>query len=145
MLFLLQSGALMSSGRRMIASWGVYSMLSCFLLPQSIAGPDRNPNPRRSRGEALRLEVCDQESNHPLSNAKVTIVLWREENGLQKKKELESRTDKDGVAAFPNVQAEKIAVNVDARGYRSVLRWINPKDLGRVIRIRMEKWRRVSK
>ena len=89
--------------------------------------------------------MSDSENNRPLANASVKIVLWRHENGVRQKEELESRTDENGILVFPEVQVEKLAVSVEAKGYGSDSRWITPKDFGHAIRIRLEKWRRVPK
>jgi hypothetical protein len=136
MLLRVQSPVLTPIGRRMIVMLGAYSIWASFVLPHSIAQQGR---------EVLRFEVSDAEDNRPLANASVTIALWRHENGVEQKKELESRTDENGVAVFPKVQVEKLAVSVDAKGYRSTSRWINPKDFGHAIRIRLDKWTRVRK
>jgi hypothetical protein len=76
--------------------------------------------PQRSPSEAFHYEGCDEENNHPLIDAKVALVLWRQENGFHKKKEMESRTDEYDVAVCPRVEAENITVDVEAQGYRSV-------------------------
>jgi hypothetical protein len=144
MLLRAQSSTPTSIGRRMIVSLGFYSMWSWFLLPCSMAQPGPKGGAQQGPSEVFRFEVSDAANNRPLPNASVTIALWRYENGVEQKKELESRTDDNGVAVFPKIQIEKLAVTVEAKGYRSISRWINPKDFGRAIRIRLDKWRRVS-
>jgi hypothetical protein len=128
----------------MIMSLGVYSIWSLFVLPHSIAQTGPKGGAQQGPSEVFRFEVSDAENNRPLPNASVAIALWRHENGVEQKKELESRTDDNGVAVFPKIQVEELAVSVEAKGYRSISRWINPKDFGRAIRIRLDKWRRVS-
>jgi hypothetical protein len=126
----------------MIVMLGAYSIWSWSVLPHSIAQTGPNGGPQQGSDEVLRIEVSDAENNRPLPNASVTIAVWRHENGVEQKKEVESKTDENGVAVFPKVQVEKLAVSVEAKGYRSTSRWINPKDFGHAIRIRLDKWRR---
>jgi hypothetical protein len=145
MLLRVQSSVLTPIGRRMIVSLGVYSIWSLFVLPHSIAQTSPKGGAQQGPSEVLRFEVSDAENNRPLANASVTIALWRHENGVEQRKELESRTDENGVAVFPKVQVEKLAVSVEAKGYKSISRWINPKDFGHAIRIRLDKWTRVRK
>ena len=145
MLLEVQSPVLAPTGRRMIVMLGVFSMWSWFASPHSMAQPPPNAG-GQGREEVFRFEVSDGENNRPLPNASVRIILWRHESGSQQKKEMEARTDESGVAVFPKVQqTEKLAVSVEAQGYRSTSRWIDPKDFGHAIRIRLEKWRRVPK
>lgn len=142
MLLRVQSPVLAPIGRRLIVSLGVYSIWSLFVLPHSIAQTGPKGGAQQGPDEVFRFEVSDAENNRPLPNASVTIALWRHENGVEQKKELESRTDENGVAVFPKVQVEKLAVSVEAKGYRSTSRWISLNDFGHAIRIRLDKWRR---
>jgi hypothetical protein len=142
MLLRVQSSVLTPIGRRMIVSLGVYSIWSLLVLPHSIAQTGPKGGAQQGPSEVFRFEVSDAENNRPLPQATVTIALWRHENGVEQRKELESRTDENGIAVFPKVQVEKLAVSVEAKGYRSISRWINPKDFGHAIRIRLDKWRR---
>jgi hypothetical protein len=142
MLLRVQSSVLTPIGRRMIVSLGVYSIWSLLVLPHSIAQTGPKGGAQQGPSEVFHFEVIDAENNRPLPNASVTIALWRHENGVEQKKELESKTDENGVAVFPKIQVEKLAVSVEAKGYRSISRWINPKDFGHAIRIRLDKWPR---
>ena len=142
MLLRVQSPVLAPIGRRMMVMLGAYSIWSWSVLPHSIAQTGPKGGVQQGSDEVLRIEVSDAENNRPLPNASVTIALWRHEKGIEQKKELESRTNENGVAVFSKIQGEKLAVSVEARGYRSTSRWINPKDFGHAIRIRLDKWRR---
>jgi hypothetical protein len=142
MLLRVQSSVLTPIGRRMVVMLGAYSIWSWFVLPHSIAQTGPKGGAQQGSDEVLRIEVSDAENNRPLPNASVTIVLWRHENGVEQKKELESRTDENGVAVFTKIQVEKLAVSVEAKGYRSTSRWINPKDFDHAIRIRLDQWQR---
>jgi hypothetical protein len=142
MLLRVQPSVLAPIGRRMIVSLAVCSTWSWFVLPQSIAQRGPKGGAQQSPSEVFRFEVIDAESNRPLPNASVRIALWRHEDGVAPKKELESRTDENGIAVFPKIQVENLAVSVEAKGYRSTSRWINPNDFGHVIGIQLDKWRR---
>lgn len=119
MLLRVQSPVLTPIRRRIIVRLGVYSIWSWFALFHSIARTAPKGGAQQGPNEVFRFEVSDAENNRPLANASITIVLWRHENGVEQKKELKSRTDENGVAVFPKVQVEKLAVSVDAKGYRS--------------------------
>src|SRR5690349_23884734 len=112
MLLRVQPSVLAPIGRRMIVSLAVCSIWSWFVLPHSIAQTGPKGGAQQSPSEVFRFEVIDAENNRPLPNASVTIALWRHENG----EELESRTDDHGVAVFPKIQVEKLAVSVEAAG-----------------------------
>jgi hypothetical protein len=142
MLLRVQSSVLTPIGRRMIVSLGVYSIWSLLVLPHSIAQTGPKGGAQQGPSEVFRFEVSDAENNRPLPNASITIALWRHENGVEQKKEMESKTDENRVAVLPKVQVEKLAVSVESKGYRSTSRWINPRDFGHAIRIRLDKWRR---
>ena len=128
----------------MLVLVSAFSVLASFDLSQLKAQSGPNTSPPRYKKDVFRFEVRDGENDHPLANASVTVVLWQHDNGVQRRKELEARTDENGVVVFPGAQVEKLTVSVEAKGYRSISRWINPKDVGRPIRIRLDKWRRVS-
>ena len=101
----------------------------------SRSGTEERKTPR----DVLRFEVTDRENNRPVAKASVIIVEWWHEKAVRRKKEMESETDQDGIAVFPKLQVETLAVTVEAHGYRSAWRWIDPKDFDHPIRIRLEK------
>jgi len=121
----------------MIVLASVFSVLASFDLSQLKAESGLNMSSPQHK-DVFRFEVRDGESDQPLPNTSVTVVLWQHDNGAQRRKELEGRTDENGVVVFPKVQVEKLTVSVEAKGYRSISRWINPKDFDRAIRIRLD-------
>lgn len=145
MLLRVQLPVVRSTRRPMVVMVSAFSVLHACALGQLFGQSGNNPSASLQHGDVFRFEVCDGENDRPLPNASVMVFLWQNENGVQRRKELEARTDEKGVAVFPKIQVEKLTVSVEAKGYRSLSRWINPKDFGRAIRIRLEKWRRVSK
>jgi hypothetical protein len=90
--------------------------------------------------ERLRFRVTDSESNVPIPGAAVSLVYWQKNATTQEKKEVESKTDTNGLAKFPRVDADKTAVSVTMKGYRSCWRWIHPNDSVEATRIRLERW-----
>jgi hypothetical protein len=90
--------------------------------------------------ERLRFQVTDSESNVPIPGAVVSLVYWKKKTTTQEKKEIEGKTDTNGLADFPRVEAAKMAVSVTMKGYRSCWRWIHPNDSVEATRIRLERW-----
>lgn len=144
MLLRAPGSVLRLNRRRMVVMVSALSVLPTCALGQLLAQSGSNRGASPQHGDAFRFEVCDEENNRPLPNATVTLVLWQRENNVERRKELEARTDENGVVVFPRVQVQKLTVSVDAKGYRSISRWINPKDLGAAIRIRLDRWKRNS-
>lgn len=144
MLRRLQSPSATPSRRRIKVRSGVYLIWSCLLLFLLPLGSVQWANAQQGLSEVFRIEVTDEETNHPLPNAGIRIGLWTHENGVRRKRELESKTNENGIAVFPKIRVEGLTVTVDAKGYRSSSRWINPRDFARPIRIRLEKWRRIA-
>jgi hypothetical protein len=58
---------------------------------------------------------------------------------VEEKKEIGMKTDKNGIAEFPKVTAEKLAINVVVKGYRPSWRWVR-NGSEEPIRMRLEKW-----
>jgi hypothetical protein len=56
------------------------------------------------------------------------------------KKEIEGKTDRNGLAEFPRVEADKLALSATVKGYRSFWRWIRPSRTAGPTHIRLEKW-----
>jgi hypothetical protein len=73
--------------------------------------------------------------------AAVTLVLWQKKDSGEEKKELEGKTDENGFVAFPDVNAQKFAITVTMKGYRSYWRWIRgPDRLKQLSLIKLEPW-----
>jgi hypothetical protein len=67
-------------------------------------------------------------------------VYWKKSGTTVEKKEIEGKTDRNGLAEFPRVETDKLALSVTLKGYRSFWRWIGPSGLVGPTRIRLEKW-----
>jgi hypothetical protein len=61
------------------------------------------------------------------------------------RKEIEAKTDKNGLAKFPRLEAYKLTVSVTAKGYRSYWRWIRMDAGSSPARIRLERWAKSHK
>jgi hypothetical protein len=87
----------------------------------------------------LRIEVTAAESGHPLEGAQVTLRYSREGlSSSEKPREVNGKTDKEGVFAPPPVPSGKASVEVTAAGRKTHLRWYEiAKDNG-VLSIRLE-------
>jgi hypothetical protein len=96
------------------------------------------PSPETSKG--FRFKVTDSENNLPIPEATVSLVYWRRKDSAEEKKEIELKTDKNGIAEFPRMTAEKFAVSVIVKGYRPYWRWIRSNGVEELIRMRLEKW-----
>src|SRR6202166_5375846 len=90
--------------------------------------------------EPLRFQVTNSENDVPIPGAAVSLVYWQKSTTTQEKKEIEGKTDTNGLAEFPRVEADKMAVSVTMKGYRSCWRWIHPNDSVEATRIRLERW-----
>jgi hypothetical protein len=117
------------------------ALFVCALLcPLQSAFVSGQPQAKLKTSERLRFQVTDSESNVPIPGAVVSLVYWKKNSTTQEKKEIEGKTDTNGLADFPRVEADKMAVSVTMKGYRSCWRWIHPNDSVEATRIRLERW-----
>jgi hypothetical protein len=110
-------------------------------LPDSFAPPAHGQTKSaREPGDRFRLRVADSEDDLPIRDASVSLVYWHKRESAEEKKEIELKTDKNGIAEFPRVVAEEFAVSVIVKGYRPCWRWIKAAGSEKLIRVRLEKW-----
>jgi len=88
----------------------------------------------------FRFRVADSENDLPIPDASVALVYWSRKESAEEKKEIELKTDKNGIAEFSRGVAEKFAVSVIVKGYRPYWRWIRANGSEELIRVRLEKW-----
>jgi hypothetical protein len=113
----------------------------CTLLcPLQSAFVSGHPQAKLKTSERLRFQVTDSEDDIPVPGATVSLVYWQQNATTKDKKEIEGKTDPNGLAEFPRVEADKMAVNVTAKGYRSCWRWIHPNKSVKPTSIRLERW-----
>ena len=90
--------------------------------------------------ERLRFQVTDSENDVPIPGAAVSLVYWQKNTTTKDKKEIEGKTDTNGLVEFARVEADKMAVSITVKGYRSCWRWIRPNESVEPTRIRLERW-----
>ena len=116
----------------------------CVLLSplpdSSAAGAYGQTKPTRETSDRFRFRVADSENDLPIRDASVALVYWHRKESAEEKKEIELKTDKNGIAEFPRMTAEKFAVSVIVKGYKPSWRWIRPNRPEELIRMRLEKW-----
>jgi hypothetical protein len=115
-------------------------VLGCSLSEHPSAPAYPQSKPPVEANERFRFQVTDFENDLPISEAAVSLVYWRRKSTTQEKKEMEVKTDKNGLAGFPRVEADQLAVSVTVKGYRSCWRWIQPVAKAEPTRIRLVKW-----
>jgi hypothetical protein len=112
-------------------------------LPESSAHP-QSKAARESRGQ-FRFQVTDSENDLPVPGAAVCQVYWQKRESGQEKMEIEFKTGKDGIADFPRLQADKLAVAVNVKGHKPYYRWFRPDQAEKANHIRLEKWEKAPK
>lgn len=112
----------------------------CLLPESSAARAHAQTKPSRETSDQFRFRVTDSETDLPIQDASVSLVYWRRKESAEEKKEIELKTDKNGIAEFPRVTAEKFAVSVVVKGYKPSWRWIRSNEPQELIRVRLEKW-----
>ena len=115
-------------------------VLLCPLPESSTTRAHSQTKPSREKSEQFRFKVTDSETDLPIQDASVSLVYWRRKDSAEEKKEIKLKTDKIGIAEFPRVTAEKVAVSVIVKGYKPCWRWIRSNGAEELIRMRLEKW-----
>jgi hypothetical protein len=110
------------------------------LLPENSARAHAQSKSAGETGDRFLFKITDSKNDLPIPEATVSLVYWRRKDSAEEKKEIELKTDKNGVAEFPRVTAEKFAVSVIVKGYKPFWRWIRSNGSEELIRIRLEKW-----
>lgn len=95
--------------------------------------------------ERFRFQVIDSENDLPVPGAEVSLAYLQKKGTNEVRKEIEVKTDQNGSADFPLLEAYKLAVSVTAKGYRSYWRWIRVESSKGLTRIRLERWARGPK
>jgi hypothetical protein len=115
-------------------------VLLCPLPEGSTTRAHAQTKPSRDTSDQFRFRVTDSETDLPIQDASVSLVYWRRKESAEEKKEIELKTDKNGITEFPRVTAEKFAVSVVVKGYKPSWRWIRSNRPEELIRVRLEKW-----
>jgi hypothetical protein len=119
----------------------LFACVLLYPLPDSSAARAHGQTKRAGETtDRFRFRVTDSENDLPIQDAAVALVYWSRKESAQEKKEIERKTDKNGIAEFPRVVAERFAVSVIVKGYRPCWRWIKSNRSEELIRMRLEKW-----
>ena len=127
-------------GRRGIVVVQTVLFVCALLCPVQSDFVSGQPQTKLKTSERLRFQVTDSKTDVPVPGAAVSLVYWQKNTTTKDKKEIEGKTDTNGLADFLRVEADKMAVSVTAKGYRSCWRWIHPNESAQPTRIRLERW-----
>lgn len=127
-------------GRRGIVIVQTVLFVCALLCPLQSDFVSGQPQTKLRTSERLRFQVTDSKTDVLVPGAAVSLVYWQKNTTTKDKKEIEGKTDTNGLADFLRVEADKMAVSVTAKGYRSCWRWIHPNESVEPIQIRLEKW-----
>jgi hypothetical protein len=129
-----------NKGRRGIVVVHTVLIVCALLCPLESDFVCAQPQTKLKTIDGLRFQVTDSENDVPIPGAAVSLVYWQKNTPTKDKKEIEGKTDTNGLVKFPGVEADKVALSVTAKGYRSCWRWIHPNDSLEPTRIRLERW-----
>jgi Carboxypeptidase regulatory-like domain len=93
----------------------------------------------RSDGQ-IQFQVTNSEDDRPISGAIVTLVYWQKADFRLEKKEIEAKSDENGVAEFSQVPTGKVAVTVIVKGFRPYWHWLQTTSPQETVRIRLQAW-----
>ena len=93
----------------------------------------------RSYGQ-IRLQITNSEDDRPIPGATVSLVYWQRTDFRLEKKEIETKSDENGIAEFSGVPAGKVAVSVSMKGFRPYWHWLQTTSPQEPVRIRLEAW-----
>jgi hypothetical protein len=127
-------------GRRGIVVVQTVLFVCALLCPVQSDFVSGQPQTKLKTNERLRFQVTDSKTDVPVPGATLSLVYWQKNATTKHKKEIEAKTDTNGLVEFPGVEADKVALSITAKGYRSYWRWIHPNESLEPTRIRLEKW-----
>ena len=128
--------------RRSTAALGALAM-ACLAVsifhPWQAHGHSQEKPPLRSNGQ-IRLQIVNSEDDRPIPGATVTLVYWQNGDFRLEKKEIETKSDENGIAEFSGVPTGKVAVAVSIKGFRPYWHWLQTTSPQEPVRIRLEAW-----
>ena len=118
--------------------------IACFLAvsifhPRHTHAHSQEKPSLRSYGQ-IRLQITNSEDDLPIPGATVSLVYWQRTDSRLEKKEIETKSDENGIAEFSGVPAGKVAVSVSMKGFRRYWRWLQTTSPQEPVRIRLEAW-----
>lgn len=102
--------------------------------------PSAKPQSSPAGIPRMTIEVSGGDTNKPVENASVYLK-YVEERTLRKDKrrELNVKTNRDGVAHIPDPPLGKVLIQVIAEGWKTFGKWYDVTDPRQVIKIHLEK------
>jgi hypothetical protein len=128
------------TGRRSKAVPRAFALVCVLLYPILMASAHQQARSSRGARDRFCFQVTDSGDDRPIPEAVVSLVYWQKKGPAQEKKEMEIKTDANGIAEFRKVDANKLTIRVTAKGYRPRWQWIHRSGSEEATRIRLEKW-----
>lgn len=142
MKFQVRSSARATQRRRarVVSIVALVWALVCGIPERLGADPQGQPTPSRQATNRFRFQISDSVNSPPIPETTVSLVCWqKKESGLEKN-EIEVKTDKNGMAEFPKLNADELAVTVNEKGSRSYWCWFRAERSGGLSRSKLEPW-----
>ena len=121
---------------------------ACAVIAQGVAAQDspaatpkpKTPPPASDVQTRITIEVTGGEKSVPVENASV-YVKFIEEHSLKKdkKREMNVKTSRDGIAHVPNAPMGRVLVQVVAEGWKTYGRWLDITDPKQTIKVHLER------
>jgi len=129
--------------RRRTAALGALT-IACFLAvsifhPWQTHGHSQEKPSLRSNGH-IQLQITNSEDDRPIPDATVCLVYWQRTDFRLEKKEIETKSDENGIAEFSGVPVGKVVVSVSIKGFRPYWHWLQTTSPQEPVRIRVEAW-----
>jgi hypothetical protein len=136
------------NGRGQITRLGQVVMRLCALLCLVTTLSDATNRQAGSASQTtnrIRFRITDSENGRALTHVCIRVVYHEDKIAGTARKELEVKTNEDGIAEIPKPKVERLAVEVEANGYQRHWLWVRSDRFEEVIHIRLEKWTRSAK
>jgi hypothetical protein len=87
-------------------------ILACSFSEKQMARVCAQSKPSPGTTERFRFQVTDSGNDLPVPGAEVSLAYLQRKGASEVKKEIEVKTNKNGMAEFPVLEAYKLAVSV---------------------------------
>jgi hypothetical protein len=113
------------------------------LLPAGTPGQSHSQAKRKAEKQSgttkLRIEVTAGEKSQPVENASIYVRYVEESLLKNKNREMNLKTNRDGVVKVPEVPRGKVLIQVIAEGWKTFGRWYDLESDEQTIKIHLEK------
>ncbi len=125
--------------RKVVAVLGAWVLfLPAGVLCQSKSQPKGKAG-KQGGTTKLRIEVTAGEKKQPVENASVYVRYVEEGLLKEKKREMNVKTNREGVAKVPDVPRGKVLIQAIAEGWKTFGRWYELDSDEQTIKIHLEK------